>query len=85
MMIGAQFLPEGNATFLESVCKADEVGYARAWLVDGQMLWHDVYVYMTQGLAATKRIVFGTAVTNTRTRHFSVTAGASEPLASIWS
>src|SRR5204862_3972322 len=48
------------------------------------MLWHDVYVYMTQGLAATKRIVFGTAVTNTRTRHFSVTAGASATLAELY-
>ncbi|MBV9919024.1 MAG: LLM class flavin-dependent oxidoreductase [Solirubrobacterales bacterium] len=84
MKIGAQFLPEENHTFLSSVRTADEVGYARAWLVDGQMLWHEVYVYMTQGLAATKDIVFGTAVTNTLTRHFSVTASAVATLAELY-
>jgi 5,10-methylenetetrahydromethanopterin reductase len=84
MKIGAQFLPEDNATFLESVRRADQVGYSRAWLVDGQMLWHDVYVYITQGLAATEDIVFGTAVTNTLTRHFSVTASVSATLAELY-
>jgi alkanesulfonate monooxygenase SsuD/methylene tetrahydromethanopterin reductase-like flavin-dependent oxidoreductase (luciferase family) len=80
MILGAQFLPERCEEFLESVRTADEVGYARAWLVDGQMLWQDIYVYMTLGLEATQRIAFGAAVTNPFTRHFTVTASATATL-----
>ncbi|MCI0634907.1 MAG: LLM class flavin-dependent oxidoreductase, partial [Actinobacteria bacterium] len=81
--LGAQFLPEGFRTYLESVRKAEEVGYERAWLVDGQMLWQDVYVYLTHGLAATERIAMGPAVTNPLTRHFTVTASAIATLADL--
>jgi alkanesulfonate monooxygenase SsuD/methylene tetrahydromethanopterin reductase-like flavin-dependent oxidoreductase (luciferase family) len=81
--LGAQFLPEEFATYLDSVRKAEEVGYARAWLVDGQMLWQDVYVYLTHGLAATERIAMGPAVTNPLTRHFTVTASAIATLADL--
>lgn len=83
MKIAAQFMPDDLPVFLESVKKAEECGYARAWLVEGQLLWRDVYVYMTHGLAATERIPFGTAVTNPRTRHFSVVASAHATLAEI--
>jgi 5,10-methylenetetrahydromethanopterin reductase len=81
--IGAHFLPEDLPTYLASVKRADEAGYARAWLVDGQMLWQDIYVYMTHGLAETGRIVFGTGVTNPLTRHFTVTASAIATLADL--
>jgi len=83
MKIAAQFMPGDLPVFLESVRKAEECGYARAWLVEGQLLWRDVYVYMTHGLAATESIPFGTAVTNPRTRHFSVVASAHATLAEI--
>lgn len=83
MKLGAHFLPEDLPVFLESVRRADEAGYERAWLVDGQMLWHDVYVYLTHGLAATERLVFGTGVTNPLTRHYTVTASAHATLASL--
>jgi alkanesulfonate monooxygenase SsuD/methylene tetrahydromethanopterin reductase-like flavin-dependent oxidoreductase (luciferase family) len=84
MKISAQFMPGDLPVFVESVRKAEEAGYARAYLVEGQLLWRDVYVYMTQGLAATERIPFGTAVTNPRTRHFSVIASAHATLAEIY-
>jgi alkanesulfonate monooxygenase SsuD/methylene tetrahydromethanopterin reductase-like flavin-dependent oxidoreductase (luciferase family) len=84
MKIGAQFLPEDTQTFLASVRKADDVGYARAWLVDGPMLWHEVYVYVTQALAETKDIALGPAVTNIVTRHFSVTASVNATLADLY-
>lgn len=84
MKIGAHFKPEDLSVYLDSVKKADEVGYARAWQIDSQMLWQDVYVYITLGLGATSRIVFGAAVTNPLTRHFSVTASANATLAQIW-
>lgn len=83
MKISAQFMPGDLPVFLDSVRKAEECGYARAWLVEGQLLWRDVYVYMTHGLAATERMPFGTAVTNPRTRHFSVVASAHATLAEI--
>jgi 5,10-methylenetetrahydromethanopterin reductase len=81
--LGAHFLPEDLPSYLASVRRADEAGYERAWLVDGQMLWQDIYVYLTHGLAANERIVFGTGVTNPRTRHFTVTASAIATLADL--
>ncbi len=83
MKIGANFLPEHFPVFLESVRAAEEAGYARAWLVDSQMLWQDVWVYMTHGLAATERIQFGVGVSNPVTRHFTVSASAAATLASL--
>ena len=85
MRLGAQFLPEDFPTYLESVRAAESVGYERAWLVDGQMLWQDVYVYLTHGLAATERIAMGPAVTNPFTRHFTVTASIIATLADLHS
>jgi len=84
MKISAQFMPGDLPVFLEAVRKAEEAGYARAYLVEGQLLWRDIYVYMTHGLAATERIPFGTAVTNPRTRHYSVIASAHATLAELY-
>jgi 5,10-methylenetetrahydromethanopterin reductase len=84
MKLGAHFLPEDLPVFLESVREADAVGYKRAWLVDGQMLWQDIWVYLTHGLAATERLAFGTGVTNPLTRHFTVTASAAATLADLY-
>ena len=84
MKLGAHFLPEDLPVFLDSVRVADEVGYERAWLVDGHMLWQDLYVYMTHGLAATERIAFGPGVTNPLTRHFTVTASVAATLADLY-
>jgi 5,10-methylenetetrahydromethanopterin reductase len=83
MKLGANFLPEDFPVFLESVQAAEEAGYARAWLVDSQMLWQDVWVYMTHGLAATDRIQFAVGVSNPVTRHFTVSASAAATLASL--
>jgi alkanesulfonate monooxygenase SsuD/methylene tetrahydromethanopterin reductase-like flavin-dependent oxidoreductase (luciferase family) len=83
MRHGAQFLPENFDEYLASVRKAEECGYELAWLVDSQVLWQDVYVYLTHGLAATERITFGTAVTNPVTRHVTVTASCFATLADL--
>jgi alkanesulfonate monooxygenase SsuD/methylene tetrahydromethanopterin reductase-like flavin-dependent oxidoreductase (luciferase family) len=74
MRLGAQFLPENFDDYIASVRAAEQAGYEFAWLVDSQILWQDVYVYLTHGLRATDRITFGTAVTNPVTRHVTVTA-----------
>ena len=83
MKLGAHFLPEDFPVFVESVQAAERAGYERAWLVDGQMLWQDLYVYMTHALAATERIVVGSGVTNPLTRHPAVTASAHATLAQL--
>jgi 5,10-methylenetetrahydromethanopterin reductase len=84
MKISAQFMPGDLPVFADSVRKAEEAGYVRAWLVDGQLLWRNVFVYMTHGLAATEAIPFGTAVTNPFTRHYTVVANAHATLAEIY-
>ena len=83
MKIGAHFLPEDFPLFIESVKAAEEAGYARAWLVDSQMLWEDVWVYMAHALAATERIEVGVAVSNPLTRHYTVSASAAATLARL--
>lgn len=83
MKLGANFLPEEFPVFIKSVKAADAAGYDRAWLVDSQMLWEDVWVYMTRGLEATERLQFGVAVTNPYTRHFTVSASSAATLAQL--
>ena len=53
-------------------------------MFDSQMLWKDVYVYLSHALAATQKIAVGTGVTNPFTRHFTVTASAHATLAQIY-
>jgi 5,10-methylenetetrahydromethanopterin reductase len=81
MKLGAHFLPEDFSIFMDSVRAAEEAGYDRAWIVDSQMLWEDVWVYMTHALAGTDRIQIGVAVANPLTRHYSVSASAAATLA----
>jgi 5,10-methylenetetrahydromethanopterin reductase len=83
LKLGAHFLPEEFPVFVESVRAAERAGYERAWLVDGQMLWQDLYVYMAHALAATELIAVGSGVTNPLTRHPSVTASAHATLADL--
>ena len=83
MKMGVNFLPEDFPIFLDSLQAAERAGYARAWIVDSQMLWEDVWVYMTRGLDATERIQLGVAVSNPLTRHYSVSASAAATLARL--
>jgi alkanesulfonate monooxygenase SsuD/methylene tetrahydromethanopterin reductase-like flavin-dependent oxidoreductase (luciferase family) len=83
MKIGAHFLPEDFPDFIECVQLAEQSGYDRAWIVDSQMLWEDVWVYMTRALEATERIQLGVGVANPLTRHYTVSAGAAATLAQL--
>ena len=60
MKLGAHFLPEDFPTS-STPCGAAEAGGLRATpgSSTAQMLWQDLYVYMTHALAATERIVVG--------------------------
>ena len=88
MKISAYFYPkpgEGEfEIFIDSVKAAEQAGYDRAWVFDSQMLWKDVYVYLSHALASTTRIPMGTGVTNPYTRHFTVTASAHATLNQIY-
>jgi alkanesulfonate monooxygenase SsuD/methylene tetrahydromethanopterin reductase-like flavin-dependent oxidoreductase (luciferase family) len=83
MKIGAHFLPEDFPLFMECVKLAERAGYDRAWIVDSQMLWEDVWVYMTRALEATDRIQLGVGVANPLTRHYTVSASAAATLAQL--
>jgi alkanesulfonate monooxygenase SsuD/methylene tetrahydromethanopterin reductase-like flavin-dependent oxidoreductase (luciferase family) len=80
MKLGAYILPHDLETFIASARVAEEAGWGRIWVVDGHMLYHDVYVYIAYGLGATDRIAFGTGVTNPTTRHYTVTASVAATL-----
>jgi 5,10-methylenetetrahydromethanopterin reductase len=83
MKIGAHFLPEDFPDFIECVQLAEESDYDRVWVVDSQMLWEDVWVYLTRALAVTERIQLGVAVANPLTRHYTVSASAAATLAQL--
>lgn len=83
MKIGAHFLCEDFPAYIKAVEAIEQNGYDRAWLVDSQMLWEDAYVYAAHGLAATQRIQFGMAVSNTITRHYTVCASGAATLARL--
>ncbi len=81
--IGSQFTCERFDECIASVRRAEQAGYSHAWFIDSQILWQDCFVYMTSALAATDRIVVGTAVTNPYTRHVTTTASAFATLAEL--
>jgi alkanesulfonate monooxygenase SsuD/methylene tetrahydromethanopterin reductase-like flavin-dependent oxidoreductase (luciferase family) len=81
--IGSQFMCQDFEECIASVKKAEEVGYSHAWFIDSQILWQDCFVYMTSVLAATERIIVGTAVTNPFTRHVTTTASAFATLGEL--
>ena len=83
MKIGAHFLPEDFPEFVACVQLAEASGYDRAWVVDSQMLWEDVWVYITRALLSTERIQLGVGVANPLTRHYTVTASTAATLAQL--
>ncbi len=56
---------------------AESLGYDNVWFGDSQNIWREAYVTMGAAAVGTERVVFGTGVTNSITRHPSV-------LASTW-
>ncbi len=77
MKIGAQLLVQEYPEFIETVKLLEKNNYDRAWVVDSQMLWEDAYIFVTMAMQQTEKIVFGSAVSNPVTKHYSVTTGAA--------
>jgi 5,10-methylenetetrahydromethanopterin reductase len=59
---------------------AEASGFESVYVGDSQMLWNDVWVTLGALATATKRVMLGTGVTNTVTRHPAVTANAAMTL-----
>src|SRR6266571_4678064 len=53
---------------------AEECGFTYGWIFDSHVLWKEPYVPLTLMAQATKKMRFGTCVTNPATREPSVTA-----------
>ena len=83
MKISAQFMPGEINEFTTSLKAADRAGLRRAYLVDGQLIWPDVYIYMDRALCATERITLASGTTNPSIRHYTVTAGVHTTLATL--
>ena len=60
--------------------KAENVGFEVLWFIDHQLGMKDVYAAMNVAAMATKKIKIGSAVTNIKTRHPTVTANATTAL-----
>jgi 5,10-methylenetetrahydromethanopterin reductase len=62
---------------------ADDLGFARLWILDSHLLFWEVYTLLGALAVSTRRIGLGTAVTNPLTRHPTVTASAFATLAAL--
>ncbi|MDX6741080.1 LLM class flavin-dependent oxidoreductase [Actinocorallia sp. A-T 12471] len=82
--IGVRVPPCARADAVAAaVARAEELGFAEAWLPDSQLLWRDVYTTLTAAALSTSRIGLGTAVTNLETRHVAVVASAARSVAEL--
>jgi 5,10-methylenetetrahydromethanopterin reductase len=55
---------------------AESFGFDGLWLNDAQCRWRDIYVSLGAIGASTRRLMLGPSVTNSLTRHLTVTASA---------
>ncbi|MGW2048399.1 LLM class flavin-dependent oxidoreductase [Streptomyces sp. NPDC001858] len=68
---------------VETVRRAEELGFDDVWFPDSQLLWRDVFTTLTAAALGTERIGLGTAVTNLATRHPAVVASAARSVAEL--
>lgn len=68
---------------LETVRRAEQLGFDDVWFPDSQLLWRDVFTTLTAAALGTDRIGLGTAVTNLATRHPAVVASAARSVAEL--
>lgn len=82
--LGVGVFPTGPVSeVVETVRLAEDLGYETAWIGDSQTIWRESNVSMTAAALATSKIIIGSGVTNTVTRHISVTAAAFATLAEL--
>ncbi|MFD4501449.1 LLM class flavin-dependent oxidoreductase [Streptomyces sp. NPDC058457] len=84
MRVGVRVPPCDRADrVLETVRRAERLGFDDVWFPDSQLLWRDVFTTVTAAALGTDRIGLGTAVTNLATRHPAVVASAARSVAEL--
>ncbi|MFF7467709.1 LLM class flavin-dependent oxidoreductase [Streptomyces sp. NPDC008092] len=84
MRVGIRVPPCDRADrVLETVRRAEQLGFDDVWFPDSQLLWRDVFTTLTAAALGTDRIGLGTAVTNLATRHPAVVASAARSVAEL--
>ncbi|WP_405910122.1 MULTISPECIES: LLM class flavin-dependent oxidoreductase [unclassified Streptomyces] len=84
LRIGVRVPPCDRADrVVETVRRAEELGFDDVWFPDSQLLWRDVFTTLTAAALGTDRIGLGTAVTNLATRHPAVVASAARSVAEL--
>ena len=53
---------------------AEDAGFSHIWVGDSHLIWREAYINLTAMLLNTRKVKFGTGVTNPLTRHPSVLA-----------
>lgn len=84
MKIGAHLLLQDFPEFIKTTKALEDNNFARAWVVDSQMLWEDAYIYVALAMEQTKRIIFGSAVSNPVTKHYTVPTSAAATFAGLY-
>lgn len=84
LRVGVRVPPCDRADRLvETVRRAEQLGFDDVWFPDSQLLWRDVFTTLTAAALGTDRIGLGTAVTNLATRHPAVVASAARSVAEL--
>ncbi len=83
LVFGISFAPNQTRDFVEWCAAAEEYGFDRVGVVDSQTIYRELYVSCSAGLLATKAVKIGPRVTNSLTRHITVTASALATLAEL--
>ncbi|WP_432177836.1 LLM class flavin-dependent oxidoreductase [Streptomyces sp. NBC_00063] len=84
LRVGIRIPPCDRADrIVETVRRAEALGFDEAWFPDSQLLWRDVFTVLTAAALGTERIGLGTAVTNLVTRHPAVVASAARSVAEL--
>ncbi|MFF1395838.1 LLM class flavin-dependent oxidoreductase [Streptomyces sp. NPDC058287] len=84
LRVGIRIPPCDRADrIVETVRRAEALGFDDAWFPDSQLLWRDVFTTLTAAALGTDRIGLGTAVTNLVTRHPAVVASAARSVAEL--
>ncbi len=77
MRLGVEIFPSrGLSEAIELARKAEDLGFAMAWIGDSQCIWGELHVALGAIAASTTSIGIGSSVTNFATRHISVVASA---------
>ena len=62
------------ARVIDLAQRAEQLGFSHVWTFDSHILWEEPFVIYSAILAATRKVIVGSMVTNPATRDWTVTA-----------